>query len=86
MSCSCGLWIFAFGGWPEECCIWHDEQYRKMYAGIQTLTLDQVDDHFLEMLLYKASTGPYPKLQAAQAHTMYNIAHAYGLIFWKGPR
>lgn len=86
MSCQCGVWIFAFGGWCEDSCKWHDYQYELMFKDEQPLTLDQVDNHFLEMLLYKASTGPYPKLQAIQAHTMYAIAHAWGLVRWQGPR
>lgn len=86
MSCPCGLKGLGFGGWARQCCEWHDSQYDKMFAGTQTLTLDQVDDQFLIMLLEKAKTGPLPNLQKAQAYTMYGIAHSFGLIRWKGPR
>lgn len=82
----CGACGLNFGGWANECCIIHDARWNSMYEGTQSMTLDEVDNELLNCLLYKASTGPVPFLQRLQAYTMYGIAHAYGLIRWRGPR
>lgn len=86
MAACCGIWPVVFGGWSERCCELHDAEYRLMYAGKQTKTLDEVDGNLLACLLERAKKGPLPTLQTAQAYAMYGIAHAWGLVRWKGPR
>lgn len=85
MGC-CGLWPFQFGGWAQTCCDAHDYEYELMHQGVQTKTLNEVDNAFLKCMLIRAATGPFPRLQTAQSYTMYGIAHAWGLLFWKGRR
>lgn len=85
MSCNCGIGI-TFGGWAEPACTIHDHEYELMKAGQQTKTLDQVDMELLSNLLELANKGRFQFGKRLMAYTMYRIAHAYGLVFWHGPR
>jgi hypothetical protein len=86
MSCNCGIWPLAFGGWSDPACKIHDYEYELMHKGVQTKTLDQVDQELLVNLLILAHKGILQKAKIAAAYSMYSVAHAYGLIFWHGPR
>jgi hypothetical protein len=86
MSCDCGLWPLTAGGWAEPACKVHDEEYELMKAGLQTKTLDQVDYEFLFNLLNLSHRGLFQSGKIAASYTMYGLAHAYGLVFWKGLR
>lgn len=86
MSCNCGIWPLTFGGWAEPACSKHDQEYELMHAGEQTKTLNQVDAELLTNLLNLAQEGNFQMGKRIAAYTMYRLAHAYGLVFWKGPR
>ena len=81
-----GVWPFIFGGWLNRAAKIHDGRYDAMLAGTCSMTLDQVDGELLKNLLTDAHKGFFQSGKIAQAYVLYGIAHAYGLIFWKGKR
>ena len=67
----------------HESALWHDNQYDKMLAGLQDKTLIEVDRQMLAYFLEDAGDSLFYK---AQAYAFFAIAHAWGLIRWKGKK
>jgi hypothetical protein len=65
----------------EEACVWHDKAYSTNSFAEHNLSRLRTDQHFRDMMLYRA--GASLVLQA-KAWLYYSMARAFGAKWWEG--
>lgn len=82
----CGIFPLIFGGWAKPACDWHDDSYITGSWHQKNMRRQDVDKHFLRLLLVLSKRGRLQGAKHVASYTMYGIVRVIGAPWWEGRR